>query len=346
MVFVTWPSSNALKIEAYCQQRQARELVSRFGGRVTKVPEHIWTGDPARPRAPLSIRGKLKVFSDQHQWRQWKQSHSKVAGIFIPAGMAFGTGEHATTATCLRLLADIAGDVPANFTVLDLGTGAGILAIAAKALGAGRVAAVDFDRVAVRIARQNAFTNGFSTIRISHVDVLRARCPQTFRYCPCQPLQRRLGPSGVAYCPSNPTWRVVGFLRCPPQSSAASRRGFRGRGVRKPSHHPPRKMVRGSVPESRKFREIVLLDDTRRFHESRKSSRLFLFEVRRATSDSWRSDLVRWSISTITTPSRRQGLSDGFDSAWLRQPRSEARRRRTTAALAAMLARLLNSQST
>src|SRR4030095_7897138 len=46
VVFVTWPSSNALKIEVYCQQRQARELVSRFGGRVTKVPEHIWTGDP------------------------------------------------------------------------------------------------------------------------------------------------------------------------------------------------------------------------------------------------------------------------------------------------------------
>lgn len=172
VVFVTWPSSNALKIEAYCQQRQARELVSRFGGRVTKVPEHIWTGDPAHPRAPLSIRGKLKVFSDPQQWRQWKQSHSRVAGIFIPAGMAFGTGEHATTATCLRLLADITEDVPANFTGLDLGTGAGILAIAAKALGAGRVAAVDFDRVAVRIAKQNALTNGFSTIKISHIDVL------------------------------------------------------------------------------------------------------------------------------------------------------------------------------
>jgi ribosomal protein L11 methyltransferase len=180
VVFVTWPNSNVLKIEAYCQQRQARELISRFGGRVTKVPEHIWTGDPARPRAPLSIRGRLKVFSDQHQWRQWKQSHSNVAGIFIPAGMAFGTGEHATTATCLRLLADIARDVPASFTVLDLGTGAGILAIAAKALGAGRVAAVDFDRVAVRIARQNAFTNGFSMIKISHADVLELGVRKVF----------------------------------------------------------------------------------------------------------------------------------------------------------------------
>jgi ribosomal protein L11 methyltransferase len=173
VVFVTWANSRALKIEAYCDQRRARELVSRFGGRATKVQKDIWTGDPARPRGPLSIRGKLKVFSDRRAWRTWRQSRSKQAGIFIPAGMAFGTGEHTTTATCLRLLADLVGSLRANFTALDLGTGAGILAIAAKALGAGGVTAVDFDPVAVRIARQNASTNGFSTIKISCEDVLK-----------------------------------------------------------------------------------------------------------------------------------------------------------------------------
>ena len=180
VVFVTWPNSNALKVEAYCHQRQARELVSRFGGRASKLQRQIWTGDPARPRAPLSIRGKLKVFSERHEWRTWKGSGSKVRGIFIPAGMAFGTGDHSTTATCLRLLADVVGTLPANFAALDLGTGAGILAIAAKALGAGRVAAVDFDRVAVRIAKQNASTNGFSTIEISQGDVLRLAVRKPF----------------------------------------------------------------------------------------------------------------------------------------------------------------------
>jgi ribosomal protein L11 methyltransferase len=87
--------------------------------------------------------------------------------------MAFGTGEHATTATCLRLLTDIAADLLPNFSALDLGTGAGILAIAAKALGAGRVEAVDYDPIAVRIARHNASVNGFPTIRISQGDVLK-----------------------------------------------------------------------------------------------------------------------------------------------------------------------------
>jgi ribosomal protein L11 methyltransferase len=172
VVFITWPNSNALKIEAYCHRAQARKLVSRFGGRASKLSKHIWTGDPARPRAPLSIRGKLKVFSDLQAWRRWKKTRPEVHGIFIPAGMAFGTGEHTTTATCLRLLADIADLLPTNFAALDLGTGAGILAIAAKALGAGRVAAVDFDRAAVRIARQNASTNGFSTITILQGNVL------------------------------------------------------------------------------------------------------------------------------------------------------------------------------
>ncbi|HEY5777406.1 MAG TPA: 50S ribosomal protein L11 methyltransferase, partial [Terrimicrobiaceae bacterium] len=173
VVFMTWPGSRALKIEAYCDERRAKQLVKRFAGRAAKLPAHVWTGDPARPRGPLSIRGKLKIFSDQHSWREWQRSGTHVAGIFIPAGMAFGTGEHATTATCLRLLADIAESLATGFTALDLGTGAGILAIAARALGAGRVEAVDYDPVAVRIARQNASTNGFATIKVSRRDVMQ-----------------------------------------------------------------------------------------------------------------------------------------------------------------------------
>jgi len=173
IVFDTWPDSRALKIEAYCDERRARELVKRFGGRATKLSEHVWTGDPARPRGPLSIRGKLKIFSDKPSWRQWRKGDRKLSGIFIPAGMAFGTGEHATTATCLRLLADIAGNFTAGFTALDLGTGAGILAIAAKALGASRVEAIDYDPIAVRIATQNASVNGFRTIKVSRSDVLK-----------------------------------------------------------------------------------------------------------------------------------------------------------------------------
>jgi ribosomal protein L11 methyltransferase len=181
IAFITWQGSRALKIEAYCDERTAKRLVKRFGGRSAKLAEHFWTGDPASPRGPLSIRRKLKVFSDRRSWSEWRRARRSPAGIFIPAGMAFGTGEHATTATCLRLLADLTDQFPRRgFTVLDLGTGAGILAIGAKALGAGRVEAIDYDLVAVRIAKQNASTNGFRTIKFSRDDVLKLAIRQPF----------------------------------------------------------------------------------------------------------------------------------------------------------------------
>jgi ribosomal protein L11 methyltransferase len=173
VAFITWPDSRALKIEAYCDEKTGRQLVKRFGGRVTRMAPQVWTGDPERPRAPLSIRGRLKVFSDEASWSAWRKAGRKPPGILVPAGMAFGTGEHATTATCLRLLADLAPELPEGFRALDLGTGSGILAIGAEVLGAAEVSALDYDPVAVRIARQNARKNRCRQITVAEADVLR-----------------------------------------------------------------------------------------------------------------------------------------------------------------------------
>jgi ribosomal protein L11 methyltransferase len=79
--------------------------------------------------------------------------------IVVDPGMAFGTGQHASTRGCLRLLED-AMPACAGACVLDLGTGSGVLAIAAVKLGAGRVCAVDIDEEACEIARANALANG------------------------------------------------------------------------------------------------------------------------------------------------------------------------------------------
>ncbi len=76
--------------------------------------------------------------------------------IKIVPGLAFGTGEHPTTTMCLEWLQSI--DL-LGLSVLDFGTGSGILAIAAKKLGAERVVAIDNDPVALRVARENATTN-------------------------------------------------------------------------------------------------------------------------------------------------------------------------------------------
>lgn len=172
VAFITWPDSRALKIEAYCDEATAKKLIKTFGGRSTKIAPHVWSGDPDKPRGPLSIRGALKVYSDEESWKEWRDKGNKPPGIFIPAGMAFGTGEHATTATCLRLLSDLAPELPEKFATLDLGTGSGILAIGAAALGAGEVKAMDYDAASVRITKQNAAKNRAKHIQVEEGDVL------------------------------------------------------------------------------------------------------------------------------------------------------------------------------
>jgi len=84
----------------------------------------------------------------------------QTSGIPILLGRqgAFGSGDHETTASCLELLPAIPG-LPGS-RVLDLGSGTGILAIAAARLGAATVAAVDLDQAAARSCAENAALNG------------------------------------------------------------------------------------------------------------------------------------------------------------------------------------------
>lgn len=77
--------------------------------------------------------------------------------LVLDPGMAFGTGLHPTTQSCLRALEDL---VRPGLAVLDAGTGSGILAIAAAQLGAASVAAFDTDALAVRATLDNAEQNG------------------------------------------------------------------------------------------------------------------------------------------------------------------------------------------
>lgn len=91
--------------------------------------------------------------------------------IKIDPGMAFGTGTHHTTNMCMTRLEKV---LPANAEVFDVGTGSGILAIAAALLGAKSVKAVDIDAVAVRVARENIADNGLEDkIKVKEGDLLR-----------------------------------------------------------------------------------------------------------------------------------------------------------------------------
>jgi len=93
-------------------------------------------------------------------WRDYVPASGDVV-IQLDPGMAFGTGLHPTTQMCLVVL-EVSMRPRAH--VLDMGTGSGILAIAAAKLGAERVLAVDNDPVAAKTARDNVVTNGVSGI--------------------------------------------------------------------------------------------------------------------------------------------------------------------------------------
>ncbi len=92
--------------------------------------------------------------------------------IEIDPGMAFGTGTHETTGMCVELVEKC---VKPGMTAIDVGTGTGILAIAAAQMGAKDVLAIDIDRVAVRVAAENIRHNGFEgKIRCAAGDLLES----------------------------------------------------------------------------------------------------------------------------------------------------------------------------
>lgn len=82
------------------------------------------------------------------------------AVLTLDPGMAFGTGSHATTRLCLEALAELYETGPGPQRVLDVGTGSGILAVAAALLGARKVLGCDIDATACRVALDNARQNG------------------------------------------------------------------------------------------------------------------------------------------------------------------------------------------
>lgn len=89
-------------------------------------------------------------------WRTYEPLPDDIV-ITLDPGMAFGTGLHPSTQLCVQALEDA---VRPGMSVLDMGTGSGILAIAAALLGAARVTAIDNDPIAVKAATENVLANG------------------------------------------------------------------------------------------------------------------------------------------------------------------------------------------
>jgi ribosomal protein L11 methyltransferase len=151
-VFTERPGRKRILLEAYLTSRAAAVALNRqWGGRVYSVDVGKWI--KSRPASSTRIGSSLEII---HQ-KPRSQKESAGRQLHIPHGIAFGSGEHATTSMLLRALV-CHGDW-AGSSVLDLGTGSGVLALTARLLGARKIVATDFDPDAVRTARQNEALN-------------------------------------------------------------------------------------------------------------------------------------------------------------------------------------------
>ena len=153
--------------------------------KTAKVRREDWSESWKRHFKAIEIGDALLI---KPSWIKRKPRKNQAVVILDP-GLSFGTGQHATTSFCLHQIAAAAGRPPqipgkpkaavpcraaAARSFLDIGTGSGILAIAAAKLGYQPVRAFDFDPEAVRVAKANANVNGVTNkIELTHDDATR-----------------------------------------------------------------------------------------------------------------------------------------------------------------------------
>jgi len=125
--------------------------LSNLAYSVEAVAEQDWVRATQSQFDPIRIRDDLWIVPTWHD-----APNPQALNIILDPGLAFGTGSHPTTHLCLAWLAD---HVRPGMSVLDYGCGSGILAIAARKLGAGRVIGTDIDAQAIEASHYNAAQN-------------------------------------------------------------------------------------------------------------------------------------------------------------------------------------------
>lgn len=130
-----------------------------------KVNEEDWENNWKKYYKPTLVGEKIVV---KPIWEEYEPKANELM-VEMDPGMAFGTGTHETTRMCVKALEKY---VKAEDTVFDIGTGSGILSIAAARLGAKHVVGVDLDPVAVDSAIKNVGYNNLSNIEILYGDLM------------------------------------------------------------------------------------------------------------------------------------------------------------------------------
>jgi ribosomal protein L11 methyltransferase len=129
------------------------------------------------PRQPAEGRARIPALHVRPPWEAPAATDDgPVRELVIDPGQAFGTGAHSSTRLCLELLLALAASEPPSGALLDLGTGSGVLAIAAAGLGFAPVLGLDHERESVAAARENAAVNG-AEIEVRHFDLRAEALP-------------------------------------------------------------------------------------------------------------------------------------------------------------------------
>lgn len=189
---------------------------------VRRVPSGQWDRVWKRHFQPFRV-GRFVI---RPPWCPWRRRGREVVLVINP-GMAFGTGLHESTRLCLRALPEL---VRRDCRVFDVGTGSGILAIAAAKLGA-QVVAVDCDELACRVAEANVRRNRASRrVQVRRGDLFRpldGRADVILTNITAEVLLRAM-PHVASYLKPRGAWVISGVVadNAPAVLEAAARWGF------------------------------------------------------------------------------------------------------------------------
>jgi ribosomal protein L11 methyltransferase len=175
-------------------------LLARFGGLPQPADTRDWVAFAREYLKPMQIGERIFVIPE---WRDDATPPGRIR-IVINAGLAFGTGAHETTRLCLEA---VERHVKPGVTMIDVGTGSGILAEAAIKLGVGRVVASDTDPEATAVAKENfarasvnvpVFTGSADSIAGGSADLIAANISPAWISELAGEWLRVLKPGGIA----------------------------------------------------------------------------------------------------------------------------------------------------
>lgn len=152
---VTAMFDESTNVTEIIQQLSTATAIDNFQYNTETIAEQDWVRTTQAQFDPIKITDKLWIVPTWHQSTWQETANQEAINIVLDPGLAFGTGSHPTTHLCLEWLTKT---MPSQ-SVLDYGCGSGILAIAAKKLGAQQVVGVDIDTQAIAASHYNAQQN-------------------------------------------------------------------------------------------------------------------------------------------------------------------------------------------